>query len=99
MRSSRAAQHELEFDAPDADPNSDGLIADAAAAVVEALINLSGRPGGRAILRRLGSVAIQPTGKSAVELRGRVITISVNPAQGYAGRPSSDRILLALGAR
>ncbi len=98
-RSSHAAQHDIEFDAPDADPTSDSLIADAAAAVVEALISLSERPGGRAILRRLGSVAIQPTGKSAVVLRGRVITISVNPAQGYAGRPSSDRILLALGAR
>jgi hypothetical protein len=99
VRSSRVAQHEIEFDAPDADPTSDGLIADAAAAVVEALINLSERPGGRAILRRLGSVAIQPTGKSTVVLRGRVVTISVNPSLGYAGRPSSERILLALGAR
>ena len=99
VRSSRVAQHEIEFDAPDADPTSDGLIADAAAAVVEALINLSERQGGHAILRRLGSVAIQPTGKSTVVLRGRVVTISVNPALGYAGRPSSERILLALGAR
>jgi hypothetical protein len=99
VRSSRAAQHGIEFDAPDADPTSDSVIADAAAAMVEALVSLSGRPGGHAILRRLGSVAIQSTGKSTVELRGRVVTISVNPALGYAGRPSSERILLALGAR
>jgi hypothetical protein len=99
IRSSRAAQHGIDFDAPDADPSSDSLIADAAAAVVEAFVSLSSRPGGHAILRRLGSVAIQSTGKSAVVLRGRVVTISVNPALGFAGRPSSERILLALGAR
>jgi len=99
VRSSRAAQHQIEFDAPDADVNSDGLIADAAAAVVEAMINLSGRPGGRAILARLGSVAIGQAGRSAVVLRGRVVSITVNPSLGYAGRPSSDRILMALGAR
>jgi hypothetical protein len=99
VRSSRAAQHQIEFDAPEADPGSDGLIADAAAAVVEAMINLSGRPGGRAILARLGSIAIQPADQATVMLRGRVVTITVNPALGFAGRPSSDRILLALGAR
>jgi len=99
MKSSRAAQHGIDFDAPDADPGSDGLIADAAAAVVEAFVSLSGRPGGHAILRRLGSVAIQSTGKSTVVLRGRVVTITVNPSLGFAGRPSSERILLALGAR
>jgi len=32
-------------------------------------------------------------------LRGRVVSITVNPSLGYAGRPSSDRILMALGAR
>jgi hypothetical protein len=99
VRSSRAAQHQIEFDAPDADPNSDGVIADAAAAVVEAMINLSGRPGGRAILARLGSIAIQPADRTTVMLRGRVVTITVNPSLGFAGRPSSERILLALGAR
>ena len=99
VRSSRAAQHQIEFDAPDVDPSSDGLIADAAAAVVEAMISLSGRPGGHAILARLGSIAIEPAERAAVMLRGRVVTITVNPSLGFAGRPSSERILLALGAR
>jgi hypothetical protein len=99
VRSSRAAQHQIEFDAPEVDPSSDGLIADAAAAVVEAMITLSMRPGGRAILARLGSVAIEQAARSAVVLRGRVVSITVNPALGFAGRPSSERILMALGAR
>jgi hypothetical protein len=98
VRSSRAAQHFIEFDAPDADPNSDGLIADAALVVVEAMINLAARPGGHAVLARLGSVAIQPGNHPTVALRGRVVAITVDPALGVAGRPSSERILLALGA-
>ena len=98
-RSSRAAQNPIEFDAPNADAVSDGLIADAAAAVVEAMISLSGRPGGHAILARLGVVAIEQSNRSTVVLRGRVVSVTVNPALGFAGRPSSERILMALGAR
>jgi hypothetical protein len=99
VRSSRAAQHQIEFDAPDADPSSDGLIADTASIVIEAMVDLAGRPGGHAILARLGSIAIQTGNHPAVALRGRVVTISVDPALGFAGRPSSERILQALGAR
>jgi hypothetical protein len=99
VRSSRAAQHSIEFDAPKVDVTSDGLVADTASIVVEAMINLSGRPRGRAILARLGSVAILPGSRATVAVRGRVMAITIDPALGIAGRPSSDRILQALGAR
>ena len=99
VRSSRAAQHQIEFDAPDADPGSDGLIADTASVVTEAMADLAGRPGGHAILARLGTVAIQTGQHPAVVLRGKVVAISVDPTLGFAGRPSSERILEALGAR
>ena len=98
VRSSRAAQHQIEVDAPDVDPSSDGLIADTASVVIEAMIDLAGRPGGHAILARLGTIAIQTGNHPAVSLRGRVVAISVDPTQGFAGRPSSERILQALGA-
>jgi hypothetical protein len=99
VRTSRAAQHEIGFIAPDADATSDSLIADTAWNVVEAMISLSERPRGRAILARLGSIAITAGARSSIALRGRVVAITINPALGYAGRPSSERILQALGAR
>ena len=99
VRTTRAAQHEIEFIAPDADANSDNLIADTAWNVVEAMTTLSGRPRDRAILARLGSIAITVGNRSSIALRGRVVAITINPALGFAGRPSSERILQALGAR
>lgn len=99
VRSSRAAQHQIEVDAPDVDPSSDGLIADTASVVIEAMVDLAGRPGGHAILARLATIAIQTGSHPAVALRGKVVAISVDPTLGFAGRPSSERILQALGAR
>ena len=43
--------------------------------------------------------AIQTGQHPAVALRGKVVAISVDPTLGFAGRPSSERILEALGAR
>lgn len=99
VRCSRAAQHQVEFDAPDADPGSDALIADTAGVMVDAMIALSGRSGGRAILARLASVAIKPANHIGVVSRAGVVTITINPALGFGGRPSSERILLALHAK
>ncbi|MGI9169359.1 MAG: DUF4908 domain-containing protein [Caulobacteraceae bacterium] len=98
-RSSRAAQHLIGFDAPDADPGSDGLIADAAGLAVEAMGALSARSGGKALLSRVGEVTLTPGPKPGVSLYGGVMTIVIAPAQGLAGRPSSERILRTLSAR
>jgi hypothetical protein len=99
VRTTRAAQHTIEFYAPDVDPGSDGLIADAALVVMQAMIVAAERPHGHAILARVGTIAISAGQHPAVALRGRVVAITVNPDMGFAGRPSSERILLALGAR
>ncbi len=99
VRSSRAAQHLVGFDAPDADVNSDGLIADAAGLAVEAMVTLSGRAGGKAFLARVAKVAIAPAAKPGARVRAGVLTIDIVPALGIAGRPSSERIVRALGAK
>jgi hypothetical protein len=99
VRATRAAQHLVGFDAPDADPGSDGLIADAAGLAVEAMVALSARPGGKARLARIAKVALNPGSHPDVGLRAGVVTITVVPALGMAGRPSSERILRAMGAK
>jgi hypothetical protein len=99
VRASRAAQHLIGFDAPDADAASDGVIADAAGVAAEAIVTLSARPGGKTVLARIDKVAFVEGARADVIARRTVITITIVPAQGFAGRPSSLRILSAVGVR
>ena len=93
-RSSKAARRLIAFDA-DASPASSALIADAAVVASEAIIRLSRRPDGRAALARVKQVRLNEGRKPGVELAGGVMKITVAPAQGLAGRPSSERIAAA----
>ncbi|HEY5072689.1 MAG TPA: DUF4908 domain-containing protein [Caulobacteraceae bacterium] len=97
VRSSRVAQHLVGFDALDANVGSDGLIADAALVAVGAMVSLAARPGGRSALARVGKVAFVEGGKPEVSMRAGVLMITVAPSRGLAGRPSSERIMSALG--
>ena len=99
VRSSRAAQHLIGYDAPDADATSDALIADAALIAVEAMVSISARPDGKTLLSRIGKIAFIKSGKPSVKLDGGVLIITVTPELGVAGRPSSRRILRAAGVR
>jgi hypothetical protein len=98
-RATHAARHLVAFEAPDADPTSDGLIADAATVASEAVVTLSADSDGRSILNRVARVQIVRGGRPAASLRGSVVAITVAPALGVAGRPSSQRIMFAIGAR
>ncbi len=99
LRAGHAARHLIAFEAPDADPASDGLIADATVVAGEAISSLAGRPEGRRILTRIGKVEVDRGLKSGVVQRGGVLTITVAPALGFAGRPSSARIGRTLGVK
>ncbi len=98
-RASKAARHLIGFEAPDADPTSDGLIADAAVVASEAVIALSTDSDNRPILSRVTRVEILRGGQPGASLRGNVVNITVVPPLGVAGRPSSQRILFAMGVR
>lgn len=99
VRSSRAAQHLIGFEAPQVDPASDGLIADAAMIVAGTMVSLSTRQGGKAVLSRVGKVAFVAGDRPSVACHGAVMTVVVAASQGLAGRPSSGRILRAMGTR
>ena len=99
VRASRAAQHSIGFEAPEADVTSDGLIADAAAVASAAMVSLSGKNGGKSLIARLGRIIFSQGAKPTANLRGGILIITVVPSQGLAGRPSSGRILQAMGAR
>jgi hypothetical protein len=99
VRCSRAAGRLIGFEAPDADPASDALIADAASVAGDAIVALSNRSGGRAILARVAKVDIEHGRQPGAYLRGGVVIITVTPAEGFGGRPSSMRILAAVESR
>jgi hypothetical protein len=80
------------FDA-EATPASSALIADAAMVTSVAIIRLSQRKDGRALLSRVNKVQFQEGRKAQATLKGGVLSIVVAPEQGLAGRPSSERII------
>jgi Domain of unknown function (DUF4908) len=97
-RSSHAAQHLVAYEAPNADPGNDGLIADAALITSEAMAGLAGRPGGRLLMARITRVSLHSGGEPNVWVRDGALMISITPARGLAGRPSSLKVQQALGA-
>ncbi len=98
-RSGRAAQHAIGYTAVEADATSDGLMADAATVTSEALADMATRPKGRALLKHIGRVTIIRGSEATVSLNESVVVITVAPALGILGRPSSLRIEQALKAR
>lgn len=99
LRASRAAQHLVEFDAPDVIPGAQAVYADAAGVASEAVVRMSKGAGGRAVLSRLKRVVLLSGRKSSASMKGSEIRITINPQEGLAGRPSSDSIILAAAKR
>lgn len=97
-RATRAARRLIPFEA-DASPASSAVVADAANVTAEAVVRISRRPDGRSLLSRLKKVKLVEGRKPSADLQGDVMRITVAPADGLAGRPSSDRIMQATGVR
>jgi hypothetical protein len=97
-KATRAARRLIPFEA-DASPESSAVVADAAIVTAEAVVRLSRRPDGRNLLGRLKKVKLVEGSKPAVALHGSEMRITVSPDDGLAGRPSSDKIMQAAGAR
>jgi|GEM_PF-1060510 hypothetical protein len=100
-RASRAAQHLITFDAVEVTPDTAPVFADAATAAAEAVITLSRRDDGRAFLRHLDKMQFQPGSRSGAAVASPDggahvhIQVFVDPAEGIAGRPSSERLVRA----
>ncbi len=91
-RATRAAQHPLTVTLLDeATAESSGQIADAGVIVAEAFEDLD-RAGRRDLLARWRRVYLALGDKAEVKAEGDVLVVVLNPAKGFAGRPSSARI-------
>jgi hypothetical protein len=96
VRCSRVAQHLVGFDALDATPASDGVIADAALVTAIAMATVASRPYGKSLLARVTKVSFAEGEHPEVALRGAVLSVTVAPKLGIAGRPSSERVAQVL---
>jgi hypothetical protein len=100
VRASRAAQHPMGFETrEDAEPVTAPYLADAALVASEAVVDIAGRKNGKATLARIIDVVIAQGPKPAASLQKGVLTVTIVPAQGVFGRPSSRKIEHAAGAR
>ncbi|HEX5379895.1 MAG TPA: DUF4908 domain-containing protein [Phenylobacterium sp.] len=97
-RATRAARRLIPFEA-DASPGSSALTADAAMVAAEAIVRISRLPDSKSILGRIGKIRLIEGRKASASLQQGVVQITVAPNDGLAGRPSSERILAATGAR
>ena len=95
FRASRAAQRTILFDA-EATPASSALIYDAAAIVSLAFVRLSQRSDAQPRLARVQKVALVEGSRPSVSLAGTTLRITVAPAMGLAGRPSSELIAMVV---
>jgi hypothetical protein len=91
LRSSRVARHAVVFQA-EATPESSALIGDAAVVVTLALGRVADKPEGRSRLASLRQVFIEEGRKVAAQIREGALRITVVPALGMAGRPSSEKV-------
>ena len=100
VRASRAAQHQVGFETrEDAEPATAPYLADAALVASEALADLAAQPAGKSLLAHISDVVIAQGPRPSAALQKGVLTITIVPSQGVAGRPSSRRIERAAGAK
>jgi hypothetical protein len=97
LRASRAARHVILFDA-EANPGSSAVIADAALVASVAVTRLSEHPQGRSRVAGLKRVFLEQGKRVAAVVQRGALRITVVPAMGLAGRPSSERIAAAMSA-
>ena len=96
---SRAVGHLVVFQAEEITPGSETLVAEAAFAAVEALSRMARASNFRDQARRVRRINITEGPRNDAVLSGATLTITVDPRQGPAGRPSSARVVRALAGR
>jgi len=102
VRASRAARRLIVFDAQlgaqEMTPDAAAVFGDAASVAAEAVVRIARRADGSALLHRFGRILFQPGPKSSASVAHGVMSLTLAPTQGLAGRPSSARIMEAAEA-
>ncbi|HWD67641.1 MAG TPA: DUF4908 domain-containing protein [Caulobacteraceae bacterium] len=97
-RCTRTAHHLVMFDAPEADAHSAPALAAAAILAMNGVVAAAGHAQGKATETHLGKVMLIRGPRSGATLQRGVLTIVVNPGDGFSGLPSSARIAQVIEA-
>ena len=97
-RASRALGRRIDFVADDVGQGSEALYADAASLTAEAISRGVPHARPQSPLRKLRRVEFVEGARASAALAGDSLTVMVSPQDGWAGRPSSERVLTALEA-
>ncbi len=89
----RAAQHQINFSASQVRPQWTPIFVESFGIAADAIVKLSRDKKARGFLAKLDSVQFMAGTKPDVSISGSVMTITISPGKGFAGRPSSDRIM------
>jgi hypothetical protein len=93
LRTSRAARHLVSFETrTDANPATAASFAEAAAVTSDVLASIAGQPGGITTLARITRVVIAQGPAPSAGLSNGALTVTIDPTQGAAGRPSAGQI-------
>ncbi|MFN3814570.1 DUF4908 domain-containing protein [Brevundimonas sp.] len=96
---SRAVGHLVIFEAEEISPGSETLVAEAAAAAVEALTRMARASNLRDQARQVRRIVITEGARNDAEFSRGSLIITVAPREGPAGRPSSARVVRTLAGR
>lgn len=96
VRATGAAKRLVPFEATGVTPGAEPIFADAAVITAEAIVQLSRTAEGRMMLNRFRKVRLVAGHKANVQVGAGVMQVVINPSQGMAGRPSSDRVIISL---
>jgi hypothetical protein len=86
-------EHVITFEPLNYTPQTSAVFFDAMTVAADALASLAGRKEAKAFLSKLDKVQFIVGAKPNVGLNGSVLMITLTPGKGYAGRPSSNRIV------
>jgi hypothetical protein len=98
QRAKRATQHTIEMEFH-VDQSSGPLVADVAMVLADTIEHIAQRLDGRKLLAKFNKISIESAKKPSVKVERKVLEVRVAPSQGFAGRPSSEKIARAIAAR
>jgi hypothetical protein len=93
IRASHAARHQVVFETlTNANPETASSFLDAVNVTSEAFVDIAGRSGGKSVLDRITEVSFVVGEQPSANLADGVLTITIVPSSGSAGRPSTGQI-------
>jgi hypothetical protein len=95
-RVSKSLRRLVPFEAPDVQPGSEPLVADAARVAADGVIQAAVSVQGRRRLAAVRRVRFMEGPEPLARVNGGALEIVIAPGKGYAGRPSSQRTLQAV---